>query len=117
MSQLPMLFFLSLSFRLLVEGSTFRGGLAHEKGVSWFNESLLFGMLVTACVAHQFMTALACQPSSMVFDSLFMSTLGVQLTGFFGCLAIACALGSMFPILKQLESFAQSPLKNPIKDA
>ena len=72
---------------------------------------MLFAILVIGCSVHQMMTALTCLPSAVFFGSHFISTLGVQLTGFFGCLAIAGTLGVMFPIQPPLASF-EKPLAN-----
>ena len=62
----------------------------------------LSAILIIGCSVHQIMTAIICLPSAVVFGSHFIFNLGVQLTGFFGCLAIAVTLGVMFPIQKSL---------------
>jgi hypothetical protein len=66
-------------------------------------DTILFAILAIGCLVHQLMTAAICLPSAVIFGSHFISTLGVQLTGFFGCLTIAGTLGVMFPIQTSLE--------------
>ena len=73
--------------------------------------------MVLMCVDHQIATALTFLPSLVIFDYRFISTVGVQLVGFFGCLAMACILGMMFPIVTPLESTQQTHVDKSIKDS
>ena len=80
-----------------------------EEGYCTCTDSIVFVMFVIMYINLQMLITLVCRPSAVIFDYRFISTLGVQLTGLFGCLVMACILGMMFPIVTPLESPEQSP--------
>ena len=80
-------------------------------------DTMIFAILIIMCAAYQITTALTLLPSLVISDYCFISTLGVQLMGFFGCVAMACVLGMMFPIVTPLESTEQTHVHPSIKDS
>jgi hypothetical protein len=98
----------SLSFWIALSATDLEGCPEDEERSCHSIDSGLFAGLVIVCAAHQIMNALICRAPSIVFDYRFISTLGIQLSGFFGCLAMANKLGVMFPVAIPLKYLAHT---------
>jgi hypothetical protein len=109
------LFLFRLQFHICFGMMNFKDDEDLEKVTHHFFHSLFFAILLIACAAHQIMTALTCRPLLMIVDYRFISTVSVQLMGCFGCVGMACALGSMVSTLTPLESSERILVSKTIK--
>ena len=114
---LTVIFFIfSVSFWVILAGTDFGSDPEDEERFYRFVDSALFVVLVMGCAAHLIMTTVTFLPSLVIFDQRFVSTLAIQLSGFVGCLAMACTLGVMFPVAIPLESSAHTLENKSTKD-
>ena len=102
---------------LLFPENIFKERVAREKIHCECCDIMIFAILVIMCVVYQITTALTFLPSLVIYDYRFISNIGMQLMGFFGCMAMACALGMMFPIVTPLESWEHIHVNQSIKDS
>ena len=106
----------SISIWAILADTDFGSDPEDEERFYRFVDSALFAVLVIGCAAHLIMTAVIFLPSLVIFDQRFIATLAIQLSGFVGCLAMACTLGVMFPVAVPVESLAHTPENKSTKD-
>lgn len=78
-------------------------------------DSIVFGAFVATSIALQMMIVVINRPSALIFDFRFIPTAVVQFTGFSGCVGMACALESIFPIPTPPESSDRTLVNKPTR--